>query len=426
MSVAKNVGYGPADARGAEARDRRAGGGGSGPRETPGLRRPRAPATLRGQQQRVALARALVIQPKVLLLDEPFSALDKNLRGAMQVELKEIQRRLGVTTVFVTHDQGEALSLSDRIVVMSAGRIRQVGTPRRGVSPPAGPVRRGFIGDVNTLPARWRPCRAPGPRWRSAACAGRWRRRPCGTASRGARWTCSCAPITWASAPAARPAPSPRGWRPWSTRARISTCTPTSPRGSGWWCGCPARGRSPPMPPAPPSASPCPRGASGVPAGLRRGGTRGPLPAPAGGPVQREAAIRPRTKPAQSSSSAGSIILVRPVRPADGAGADHHRGHPAHRLEQARLGPEGDLAVSLAPGEALGQDRQIRIRVAFEAGIVDQRLHHRDAAAGSRAVISAPNTSVAKAMAAAASPPASSAAMARYSRTPRRTGPARC
>ncbi|MBL7406321.1 ATP-binding cassette domain-containing protein, partial [Escherichia coli] len=82
----------------------------------------RAGALSGGQQQRVALARALVIRPKVLLLDEPFSALDKNLRGAMQVELKEIQRRLGVTTVFVTHDQGEALSMSDRIVVMSAGR----------------------------------------------------------------------------------------------------------------------------------------------------------------------------------------------------------------------------------------------------------------------------------------------------------------
>ncbi len=74
-----------------------------------------------GQQQRVALARALVIRPKVLLLDEPFSALDKNLRASMQVEVKEIQRRLGVTTIFVTHDQSEALSLSDRIAVMSGG-----------------------------------------------------------------------------------------------------------------------------------------------------------------------------------------------------------------------------------------------------------------------------------------------------------------
>ncbi len=70
-----------------------------------------------------------MIEPKVLLLDEPFSALDKNLRASMQVEVKEIQRRLGVTTIFVTHDQSEALSLSDRIAVMSAGRICQIDTP---------------------------------------------------------------------------------------------------------------------------------------------------------------------------------------------------------------------------------------------------------------------------------------------------------
>src|ERR1700719_2722307 len=82
-----------------------------------------------GQQQRVALARALVIRPQVLLLDEPFSALDRNLRASMQVELKEIQRKLGVTTIFVTHDQSEALSLSDRIAVMAEGRIRQLGSP---------------------------------------------------------------------------------------------------------------------------------------------------------------------------------------------------------------------------------------------------------------------------------------------------------
>ena len=95
-----------------------------------------------GQQQRVALARALVINPKVLLLDEPFSALDKNLRGSMQVELREIQRKLGVTTIFVTHDQSEAFSLSDRIAVMSEGRIRQLGTPDGNLSPAVRPLRR--------------------------------------------------------------------------------------------------------------------------------------------------------------------------------------------------------------------------------------------------------------------------------------------
>jgi ABC-type Fe3+/spermidine/putrescine transport system ATPase subunit len=104
-----------------------------------------------GQQQRVALARALVIKPKVLLLDEPFSALDKNLRGSMQVELKQIQRELGVTTIFVTHDQGEALSMSDRIAVMSAGRIRQIAAPGDVYRRPADRFVASFVGNVNVL-----------------------------------------------------------------------------------------------------------------------------------------------------------------------------------------------------------------------------------------------------------------------------------
>jgi spermidine/putrescine ABC transporter ATP-binding subunit len=107
-----------------------------------------------GQQQRVALARALVIRPKVLLLDEPFSALDRNLRGSMQEELKQIQHNLGVTTIFVTHDQGEALSMSDRIAVMSAGRIRQVGTPGDIYRRPADRFVASFVGDVNVLAGR--------------------------------------------------------------------------------------------------------------------------------------------------------------------------------------------------------------------------------------------------------------------------------
>ena len=92
-----------------------------------GERRPRELSG--GQQQRIALARALVINPKVVLLDEPFSAIDKNLRAEMQVELKQIQQRLGITTIFVTHDQSEALSLSDRIAVMSHGQIEQLSAP---------------------------------------------------------------------------------------------------------------------------------------------------------------------------------------------------------------------------------------------------------------------------------------------------------
>jgi spermidine/putrescine ABC transporter ATP-binding subunit len=107
-----------------------------------------------GQQQRVALARALVIRPKLLLLDEPFSALDKNLRASMQIELKDIQRKLGLTTIFVTHDQSEALSLSDRIAVMSNGEIQQVGTPEQIYSSPENRFVASFIGDVNVIPAR--------------------------------------------------------------------------------------------------------------------------------------------------------------------------------------------------------------------------------------------------------------------------------
>jgi spermidine/putrescine ABC transporter ATP-binding subunit len=104
-----------------------------------------------GQQQRVALARALVIDPKLLLLDEPFSALDKNLRSAMRVELKELQRRVGVTTVLVTHDQSEALSLSDRVAVMNEGVILQVGTPEEVYYRPAGRFVASFVGDVSVL-----------------------------------------------------------------------------------------------------------------------------------------------------------------------------------------------------------------------------------------------------------------------------------
>jgi len=106
-----------------------------------------------GQQQRVALARALVIRPKVLLLDEPFSALDRNLRTAMQVELKEIQTRLGLTTVFVTHDQSEALSMSDRIAVMSRGQIRQIGSPTDIYDRPQNQFVSTFVGDANLFSA---------------------------------------------------------------------------------------------------------------------------------------------------------------------------------------------------------------------------------------------------------------------------------
>ncbi|HLI11908.1 MAG TPA: ABC transporter ATP-binding protein [Alphaproteobacteria bacterium] len=105
-----------------------------------------------GQQQRIALARAIVIRPKVLLLDEPLSALDKNLRGQMQVELKELHQKTGLTTVFVTHDQGEALSLSDRVVVMNRGEIQQVSTPIELYRNPVNSFVASFVGEINRLP----------------------------------------------------------------------------------------------------------------------------------------------------------------------------------------------------------------------------------------------------------------------------------
>ncbi|MFC3205762.1 MAG: ABC transporter ATP-binding protein [Mesorhizobium sp.] len=105
-----------------------------------------------GQQQRVALARAIVFGPKVLLLDEPLSALDKNLRTQMQFELKDLHRKTGLTTVFVTHDQGEALSMSDRIVVMSKGEIQQISKPLELYSRPVNSFVASFIGEINQLP----------------------------------------------------------------------------------------------------------------------------------------------------------------------------------------------------------------------------------------------------------------------------------
>ncbi|MEL3892047.1 ABC transporter ATP-binding protein [Ferrovibrio sp. MS7] len=107
-----------------------------------------------GQQQRVALARALVFNPSVLLLDEPLAALDKQLRGDMQFELRELQRRFGITTIFVTHDQEEALSLSDRIAVLSQGAILQVDTPRQVYDFPAHRFVAEFIGTANMLSGR--------------------------------------------------------------------------------------------------------------------------------------------------------------------------------------------------------------------------------------------------------------------------------
>ena len=154
MSVAANVGYGLRMRRIAKAEIARRVGEALALVKLAGLedRKPRQLSG--GQQQRVALARALVIRPQVLLLDEPFSALDRNLRASMQVELKEIQRKLGVTAIFVTHDQSEALSLSDRIAVIADGRIRQLDIPDEIYRHPLDRFVASFIGDANVLRAR--------------------------------------------------------------------------------------------------------------------------------------------------------------------------------------------------------------------------------------------------------------------------------
>src|SRR5690606_12735607 len=107
-----------------------------------------------GQQQRAAPARALVFEPDLLRLDEPLGALDKNLREQMQIEIKRIQRKLGVTTIFVTHDQSEAMSMSDRIVVFSDGRIEQAGAPLDIYHRPQSRFVADFIGETNLFPAR--------------------------------------------------------------------------------------------------------------------------------------------------------------------------------------------------------------------------------------------------------------------------------
>lgn len=154
MTVAANVGYGLRMRGVAKAEMARRVADTLALVKLTGLEERRPRQLSGGQQQRVALARALVIRPKVLLLDEPFSALDRNLRASMQIEVKEIQRKLGVTAIFVTHDQGEALSLSDRMAVMSEGSIRQVGTPDEIYRRPNDRFVAAFVGDTSVIPAR--------------------------------------------------------------------------------------------------------------------------------------------------------------------------------------------------------------------------------------------------------------------------------
>jgi putative spermidine/putrescine transport system ATP-binding protein len=151
MTVAGNVGFGMQLKKRAKAEiDKRAGElldlihlpdkGGSYPYQLSG-----------GQQQRVALARALAIEPQVLLLDEPLSALDAKIRDELRGEIRRIQQQLGITTIYVTHDQQEAMALSDRVVVMSKGVMEQVGTPFEIYNYPSTPFVASFVGTLNQL-----------------------------------------------------------------------------------------------------------------------------------------------------------------------------------------------------------------------------------------------------------------------------------
>ena len=135
-----------------------------------------------GQRQRIALARSLVVEPDILLLDEPLGALDANLRKSIQNELKLLQRDLGITFVFVTHAQSEALALSDRIVVMNAGRIEQISPPRELYTRPSSQFVARFIGSNTILPgtAEWQ-CIAPDSVWHIGRCQPRRNGRPCGS-----------------------------------------------------------------------------------------------------------------------------------------------------------------------------------------------------------------------------------------------------
>ncbi|RKR64623.1 putative spermidine/putrescine transport system ATP-binding protein [Yokenella regensburgei] len=164
MSVLENVAYGLM-VKGIDKKTRLARAQEALEKVALGFVRDRRPSQLSGgQRQRVAIARALVNQPRVLLLDEPLGALDLKLREQMQLELKKLQQELGITFIFVTHDQGEALSMSDRVAVFNNGRIEQVDSPRDLYLRPKTPFVAGFVGTSNVFDAVMseRLCGMPG------------------------------------------------------------------------------------------------------------------------------------------------------------------------------------------------------------------------------------------------------------------------
>jgi spermidine/putrescine transport system ATP-binding protein len=154
MSVAENIAFG-LEARGVDKKTRRARA-----EELldlialPGVGDKKVSELSGGQRQRVAIARALAVEPQVLLLDEPLSALDLKLRQHMRAELRDLQKRTGVTFVYITHDQGEALAMSDRVAVMEVGRIEQVGTPEALYDAPNTPFVASFVGENNRFTGR--------------------------------------------------------------------------------------------------------------------------------------------------------------------------------------------------------------------------------------------------------------------------------
>ncbi len=152
LDVLDNVAYGPMVKGVGKAERRKAAQDALALVKLPGYGERRPSELSGGQRQRVALARALVNRPKVLLLDEPLGALDLKLRERMQEELKSLQRALAITFVFVTHDQGEALSMSDRVAVFNEGRIMQVGTPTEIYEAPRSRFVADFVGSSNILP----------------------------------------------------------------------------------------------------------------------------------------------------------------------------------------------------------------------------------------------------------------------------------
>ncbi|MBA5777867.1 ABC transporter ATP-binding protein [Stappia sp. F7233] len=152
LNVADNVAYGLMIRGIGKAERRKAADAALDLVQLPGYGSRRPSQLSGGQRQRVALARALINKPKVLLLDEPLGALDLKLREQMQEELKSLQKSLGITFVFVTHDQGEALSMADRVAVFDAGRIQQVGTPEEIYRRPRSRFVADFVGSSNVLP----------------------------------------------------------------------------------------------------------------------------------------------------------------------------------------------------------------------------------------------------------------------------------